>query len=361
MNNNDLRRKFVDGLRAPHRGVSRGARMKQWIAAHAHKTPVLIAFASLLILSNSVIYLAAFEAHVVNVTATIERPPTQCNALSVGYWRNHEGCTGGEGESDWTNEIHVITTEFSGIFYNITGAEICEALWTPNCPSGNNILSKRCKATAMALGDELNLVSGHLDIDALIAGADDGSSAFDHLGLTYNSTIRQALTKVEQIIGNPNSTTGQLTDAAYVAERIYAFYEDENPNAPQCVTDPKEAKQCSVETTYIRESGHTGNSSDEDEEENGGEHENQGGSNSDSGNDRDGKDKDKNSSADESGNNEEQNSSGSSDGESEHDATSTDETVPNSEEGSEVHGEQIIVPEESTAPTTTSIEEHITP
>ena len=47
----------------------------------------------------SVIGVAAFEAHVVNVTATIERRPSQCDALSPGYWSNNEGCSRGEGES----------------------------------------------------------------------------------------------------------------------------------------------------------------------------------------------------------------------------------------------------------------------
>ncbi|MEK7493632.1 MAG: hypothetical protein AAB630_00595, partial [Patescibacteria group bacterium] len=116
MKHNEVQRKYVDGVRAPKRGVSWNAHVREWLAAHAHKTPVLIAFASLLILSNSVIYLAAFEAHVINVTAVIERPPTMCAALSVGYWRNHDGCSGGEGESDWTNEIHDITHEFAGLF-----------------------------------------------------------------------------------------------------------------------------------------------------------------------------------------------------------------------------------------------------
>src|SRR3990172_4829261 len=47
---------------------------EKWIGRHIKKAPVLIVLALFLILSNSVIYLAAFEAHVVNVTATIERP-----------------------------------------------------------------------------------------------------------------------------------------------------------------------------------------------------------------------------------------------------------------------------------------------
>ena len=72
-----------------------GALVREWVLARVKKAPVLVAAALFLVLSNSVIYLAAFEAHVVNVTATIERPPAQCGALSIGYWRNHEGCSGG--------------------------------------------------------------------------------------------------------------------------------------------------------------------------------------------------------------------------------------------------------------------------
>ena len=185
-----------------------------------------------------VVPLAAFEAHVINVTAVIERPPTQCDALSIGYWRNHEGCDQGEGESVWTDEIHDMTSNFSGLFYNTSGEEICQALWIPNCPSGNGAFAKRCRATAMALADELNLVSGRLALDALIAGADDGNSAFDHLGLDYNSTVEEALTGIEYIVSNLNYSASQYNDAAYVAERIYTFYEDENANAPYCVMDP---------------------------------------------------------------------------------------------------------------------------
>ena len=142
----------------------------------------------------------------VNVTATIERPPTMCDALSIGYWRNHEGCDQGDGESVWTSQIREMTRNFSGAFYNITGEEICQALWIPDCPSGNNVPAKLCRATAMTLADELNLVSGHLDINALIAGADNGNAAFDRLGLNYNSTAKEALTKIEMIITNSYST-----------------------------------------------------------------------------------------------------------------------------------------------------------
>ena len=211
---------------------------EKWIGRHIKKAPVLIVLALFLILSNSVIYLAAFEAHVINVTAVIERPPMMCNALSIGYWRNHEGCDQGEGESVWTDEIHTMTSNFSGLFYDTTGEEICQDLWIPNCPSGHNAPAKRCRATAMTLADELNLVSGRLQLEALIAGADNGNPAFDNLGLNYNSTVDEALTSIEYIVANSSYSASQYNDAAYVAERIYAFYEDENANAPYCVMDP---------------------------------------------------------------------------------------------------------------------------
>jgi len=184
-----------------------------------------------------VVPLTAFEAHVVNVTATIERPPSQCDALSVGYWKNHEGCSKGAGESLWTAEINALSLgDFSGVFALIGSGDICTALWTPNCPGGKDAEARFCKARAMALADELNVVTDRLHLDALIAGADDGDSAFDNLLLTELSTVREALEAVEGIlVDGILADPADLRDAAHVAERIYAFYEDENPIAPQCV------------------------------------------------------------------------------------------------------------------------------
>ena len=163
MKKNETRKKYVDEALSPRAGAAWRELAREWLAAHARRTPMLIALALLLILSNSVIYLTAFEAHVINVTAVIERPPMMCNALSIGYWRNHEGCDQGEGESVWTDEIQAMSDDnLNDLFRDITGEEICQALWIPDCPSGNNIPAKRCRATAMALADELNLVSGHL-------------------------------------------------------------------------------------------------------------------------------------------------------------------------------------------------------
>lgn len=248
------------------------AQKEKWIGRHIKRTPVLVALALFLILSNSVIYLTAFEAHVVNVTATIERPPMMCNALSIGYWRNHEGCAGGEGESVWTDEINDLSggSEFSDVFSAITSEEICEALWIPNCPSGNGYSAKLCKAKAMALADELNVVSGRLSLDALLSGADDGNIAFDHMYLNANSTVRDALRKTEGVIAGVYGGVS-LTEAAYVAERIYAFYEDENPDAPYCVIDPIILLSGNSVTQSFDADNSDDSGSDEDDEQN--EHE----------------------------------------------------------------------------------------
>lgn len=197
-------------------------------------SPVIV----LVIVAAFAIPLAAFEAHVVNVTATIEPPPI-CDALSKGYWANHEGCSQGGGTSDWESEINDLSANnFSGVFAGTTGAEICQALWIPNCPSGGTLAARLCRAKAQTLADELNIVSDRLQLNALIALADDGDPAFDNLGLSSISTVEEALIVVEAVIADSGSTSSELRDAAHVAQRIYAFYEDENPNAPMCIFDP---------------------------------------------------------------------------------------------------------------------------
>ncbi len=194
-------------------------------------------FASLTMIASSAVLMSAFEAHVVNVTATIEMPPhEECPALSIGYWTNHEGCDGGKGENVWAAEVAALSTgSFSGVFGSYSGADVCVNLSIPECPKGNSIPSKLCKAKAQTLADELNVVSGRLDLNAWLAGADDGESAFDNLGLAPSSKVFTALAVIESILANASSTANNLTDATYVAQRIYAFYEDENPNAPMCI------------------------------------------------------------------------------------------------------------------------------
>lgn len=149
-----------------------------------------------------------------------------CDARSIGYWRNHEGCSGGSGSSVWTAQIRSMSVSlFSGVFGSYTGSDICSAVRISNCPSGKTIAGRLCRAKAHTLADELNVVSGRLDLDALIAGADDGDHAFDKLGLDKNSTVREALAAVEKVIADGASSSADLRDAAYVARQIYDFYE----------------------------------------------------------------------------------------------------------------------------------------
>lgn len=204
--------------------------------------PTITAIVLTAVLINSVTLLSAFEAHVINVTATIERRPSQCDALSPGYWANHEGCNGGVGESVWTTQINTLSQTFSGVFGDVSGATICSAEWQPNCPPGGTREGRLCRARRHVLADELNVVSGHLDLTALIAGADRGGGSFDRLELSPASTIAEALAVVERVIAQHEADVtldGRewLVDALVVAERIYTFYEDENPIAPQCVYD----------------------------------------------------------------------------------------------------------------------------
>ena len=173
----------------------------------------------------------------------IEKPQI-CDARSKGYWANHEGCSNGNGESLWMSEVNVLSDSFFDIFATSTGLQICSALWTPNCPSGNTIPSRLCKAKGHLLADELNVVSGRLVLTALIAGAYDGDEAFSNLSLTPFSTVGQALGMIEAILADSNSTKKMINNAGYVAQRIYEFYENENPFRPQCVFDPEDVPQC---------------------------------------------------------------------------------------------------------------------
>jgi len=189
----------------------------------------------ILVLITLVVPLTAFEAHVVNVTATIERRPSQCAALSPGYWANHDGCSQGYGKTKWMNQIHDLSNSYSGVFGSLMGELMCKNLWEASCPLGNNIPAKLCRAKRHVLALELNIVSARLDPNAIIAGSDDGSSSFDNFGLSPASTVKQALTVLESTLANPSSTIFQLNDTAYVAERINTFYESENPSRPECV------------------------------------------------------------------------------------------------------------------------------
>lgn len=188
--------------------------------------------------------LTAFEAHVVNVTAKIERRPVSCDARSLGYWANHDGCKKGQGESIHEQKIREISQGLMGAFASYTGKEICRALWMPNCGSGGVRAGQLCRARAHTLADLSNIAAGVLDTSALIAAADDGTIAFDRLGLTPYSSVDEALTAIELIILDPGANALDLRNAAYVAQRIYSFYEDENPFAPRCIYDPDDVPLC---------------------------------------------------------------------------------------------------------------------
>ncbi|MBI2100881.1 MAG: hypothetical protein HYT47_02595 [Candidatus Vogelbacteria bacterium] len=247
-------KKSFDGIiRRPKSARSNLAEPRGSTSRLSSHWPLAAAIIFVAILINSVTLLSAFEAHVINVTATIERRPNQCDALSPGYWRNHEGCVQGGGESVWVSQINTLSSSFSGVFAGYSGPGICAAEWQPNCPSVLTREGRLCRAKLHTLADELNLVSGRLDLNALIAGADRGGGSFDRLGLSASSTVAEALTAAERVIAQHEADAtldGRewLVDAAQVAERIYSFYEDENPIAPQCIFDLTQVNLSSVES-----------------------------------------------------------------------------------------------------------------
>ncbi len=166
-------------------------------------------------------------------SSTCQTENNECGALSIGYYQNHDGCPAG---SIWTTQINDLSSDtLQGAFASITDAEICTLLAPSNCPSGGTVEGQLCRAQGKALADLSNIVAGRLNLNALIAGGDDGNIAFDHLGLSATSTIEMALDAVETIILDPGHTKDQLAEAAYVAERLYSFYEDENPIRPTCI------------------------------------------------------------------------------------------------------------------------------
>src|SRR3989344_3015681 len=99
----------------------------------------------------------------------------QCDAKSIGYWQNHEGCPT---SSNWTSQIQSLSSDsFNGAFSSISGSDICVLLAPSNCPAGGTLEGQLCRAKGKALADESNIVSGKLDIMALVAGGDDGDIA----------------------------------------------------------------------------------------------------------------------------------------------------------------------------------------
>lgn len=160
---------------------------------------------------------------------------SMCEARSQGYWKNHEGCSNGTGESIWTSEINALSATYSGYFADITGEGICQALTTSDCPSGGSAEGQLCRAKSHTLANMLNIVSGKFDQNALIAGGDDTTDAFATVGVDYSNTVDEALAAIEIILDDGDSVRADYVDAAYVAARLYTFYESENPDAPMCV------------------------------------------------------------------------------------------------------------------------------
>lgn len=215
--------------------------MKQFkqTAAYFIRGAVRFFFASpfvvVFIAASAAIPLLAFEAHVVNVTATIEKPPI-CEPKPVAYWAVQEGCSRGSGSSVWVSEINELSAgQLSGFFGSITGEEICQTLWMRTCSNEGRFGKALCFAEANVLADELNVVSGKLPLGALVAGAYDGS-AFDDLGITPEMTIGEALAILEAVLANPDADAFDILDAEHVAKRIYLFY----GNQPVCIFNPED-------------------------------------------------------------------------------------------------------------------------
>jgi hypothetical protein len=200
------------------------------------------------ILGASVLPLTAFEAHVVNVTAKIERkelpppPGGTCDARSLGFFRNHEGCSKGEGSSNWAPQVNALSNTYSSVLANMSGAQMCVQLW--KIQGDTQLEQRRFKAKAHLLVLEMNIVSGRLDLNALLAGADNGDNAFSRLGLSGFSTVDQAIKKMELVLADPGATKQNYNDVIYVSSRIWEFYEDGNPFAPRCIFDPKDVPAC---------------------------------------------------------------------------------------------------------------------
>ncbi len=160
--------------------------------------------------------------------------PAICDGLSPGYWATHDGCSNGSGNTKWKTIVSSVSSGFSGVFVSTSANQMCKALTTSLCPTSNTTAGKKCRAKRQLLANEMNVASWHLSLDAIIAGADNGDSAFDTLGLTSTSTIRQAILLAEQIVADPASTGTQFVAVTTVMDRIHTFYEYENSEAPYC-------------------------------------------------------------------------------------------------------------------------------
>jgi hypothetical protein len=170
-----------------------------------------------------------------NFTVTAEICPIKnCNAETINYWAVNHGCEQNPAVSEQAVLINNLSlNNFQGAFYTITGAEICTALDLTSCPAEGTLTSELCRARGQTLAVMSNIVTGRLDLNAVIAGAFDNSVNFTNFGLTASSTIKQALEVIEIIISNPGHTVTDLANVKFIAQRINKFYNSENPYAPE--------------------------------------------------------------------------------------------------------------------------------
>lgn len=160
-------------------------------------------------------------------------PPSNCEVESIGYWRTNQGCQNPPAASQWAEQINNLSIgHFQSAFAGTNGQEICSLLAIDNCQATSTLAGQLCRAQGETLVDLSNIVSGRLDMDAVLAGAFNNSQAFIGLGLTASTTVKVALNAIETVIKNPGHTLNELANAEYVAQRIYTFYFAENPYAP---------------------------------------------------------------------------------------------------------------------------------
>ncbi len=157
-------------------------------------------------------------------------PVSSCNAEPIDYWQNNEGCENNPALSNLAIQINNLSSGyFQSAFATTTAAEICVAFGINNCPPEGTLDGEFCRAKAASLADLSNIVTGKLDLNAVIAGGFDNSQPFISLGLTASSTIKEALNKIEGVLANPSATAEDLAGSGFVAQRIYTFYSSENP------------------------------------------------------------------------------------------------------------------------------------
>lgn len=159
---------------------------------------------------------------------------SSCNAETINYWQVNGGCELDPAVSQQTTLINNLSlNNFQGAFATTTGGEICMAFDLTSCPAENTLEGELCRARGQTLAVMSNLVTGRLDLNAVLAGAFDNSANFTNLNLTASSTIEQVLDKIESVLVDPGATQTDLTNAKFVAQRIYTFYNSENPYAPE--------------------------------------------------------------------------------------------------------------------------------